>query len=172
MFSFLATLLALAGFSFVFPFLGDGVDFHRIFIVCVSGGGRPEDASAPRVILSRHAQCVEVSQLSHVQLKMCLQRLRRVRNDARLVQLVWHGIFRNSFRRHDLHEQSRAAFLIGRSLHQAQLSASFETVVSSFLTTFRAPFCVSIVSRYSNIADCCSCGGVAIITIVGDGLAA
>ena len=34
--------------------------------------------------------------------------------------------------RHDLYEQSSAAFLIGRSAHQAQLSVSFETVVSSF----------------------------------------
>ena len=33
---------------------------------------------------------------------------------------------------YNLHEQSRAAFLIGRSVHQAQLSVSFETVVSSF----------------------------------------
>ena len=29
--------LALGGFSFAFPFPGDGIDFHRIFIVCVSG---------------------------------------------------------------------------------------------------------------------------------------
>ena len=31
-----------------------------------------------------------------------------------------------------LYEQSRAAFLIGRSVHQARLSVSFETVVPSF----------------------------------------
>ena len=54
LFSFLATLLALAGFSFASPFPGDGIDFHRIFIVCVSGWGRPQDASAPQEILSRH----------------------------------------------------------------------------------------------------------------------
>ena len=69
--------------------------------------------------------------------------------------------------RHDLNEQSRAAFLIRRSVHQAQLSVSFDTVVSSFPHDFRAPFCVSIVSKYSKVADCCSCGGVA-ITTVGD----
>ena len=34
----------------------------------------------------------------------------------------------NELARHDLHEQSRAAFLIGRSVHHAQLSVSFETV--------------------------------------------
>ena len=33
---------------------------------------------------------------------------------------------------HYLHEWSCAAFLIGRSAHQAQLSVSFETVISSF----------------------------------------
>ena len=54
-FSFLATLLALAGFFFAFPFPGDGIDFHWIFIVSVSGWSRLEDASAPQVILSRHA---------------------------------------------------------------------------------------------------------------------
>ena len=36
-FSFLATLLALAGFSFAFPFLGGGIDFHRVVFVGVSG---------------------------------------------------------------------------------------------------------------------------------------
>ena len=29
-----------------------------------------------------------------------------------------------------------------------------------------APFCVSIVSRYSNVADCCSCGAVAVTTVI------
>ena len=125
---------------------------------------------------------------------MCLQRLGRVRNNARLFHLVGNGIgtvrlivSSHQFQKlvqtvfhvfdlgtklvsHDLHEQSRAAILIGRSVHLAQLSVRFETVVSSFPHDFRAPFCVSIVSRYSKFADCCSCGGVA-ITTVGDCLA-
>ena len=87
---------------------------------------------------------------------MSLERLRRVRNDARLFHLVGNGIstvrlvvsshqlqvfvqtvfhvfdLGTELVRHDLHEESRAAFLIARSAHQAQLSVSFETVVSSF----------------------------------------
>ena len=54
-FSFLATLLAFDGFFFAFPFPGDGIDSHWIFVVCVSGWSRLEDASAPQVIFSRHA---------------------------------------------------------------------------------------------------------------------
>ena len=56
-FSFLTTPLSLAGFLFAFPFplSGDCVDFHWIFVVCVSGWSRLEDASAPQVIFSRHA---------------------------------------------------------------------------------------------------------------------
>ena len=123
---------------------------------------------------------------------MCPQRLGRVRNNARLFHLVGNGsstvrliVSSHQFQkfvqtvfhvfdlgtelvRHDLHEQSRAAFLIGRSVHQAQLAS--KPLFPAFLTTFRAPFCVSIVRRYSNVADCCSCGGVA-ITTVGDCLA-
>ena len=68
---------------------------------------------------------------------------------------------------HNLHEQSRADFLVRTSVHQAQLSVSFETVVPSF----RAPFCVSIERKYNGVANCCSCGGIA-ITAVADCLAA
>ena len=66
-----------------------------------------------------------------------------------------------------LHEQSRAALLVGGSEHQAQLSVSFESIVSSSPHDFFVLlFCVSIVGRYSNVADCCSCGAVAITTVV------
>ena len=126
---------------------------------------------------------------------MCLLRLGCLRHDARFFHLVGLGISTvrlvSSFQfqkfvqtifhvfdlgteivRHHVHEQSRVAFLIGRSVHQAQLSVSFEAVVSSFLYDFPCFFlCVSIVRRYSNVADCCSCGGVA-ITSVGECLAA
>ena len=95
---------------------------------------------------------------------MCLQRLRRVRDDARLFHLVGNGIstvrlivsshqfqkfvqtvfhvfnLGTELARHDQHEQSRAAFLIGRSVHQAQLSVSFEAVVSSFPHDFPCSF--------------------------------
>ena len=95
---------------------------------------------------------------------MCLQRLGRVRNNARLFYLVGNGIstvrltvsshrfqkfvqtvfhvfdFGTELVRHDLYEQSRAAFVIGRSVHQAQLSVSFETVVSSFPHDFPCSF--------------------------------
>ena len=81
---------------------------------------------------------------------MSLQRLRRVRDDARLFHLVRNGIctvrlvvsthrvqkvvqtvfhvfyLGTELVRHDLHEQSHAAFLIGRSVHQAHLSVSFQ----------------------------------------------
>ena len=55
---------------------------------------------------------------------MSLQRLKLVRDDARLCHLVGNGVFhvfylRTELVRHDLHEPSRAAFLIGRSVHQA-----------------------------------------------------
>ena len=73
---------------------------------------------------------------------MCLQRLGRVRNNARLfslgrerdqfvsshqfqkfVQTVFHVFdLGTELVRHDVYEQSHAAFLIGRSVHQAQLS--------------------------------------------------
>ena len=54
-FSFLASRLALAEIFSAFPFPRDGIDYHWILIVCVSGWSRLEDASAPQVILSRHA---------------------------------------------------------------------------------------------------------------------
>ena len=87
---------------------------------------------------------------------MSLQSLRRVRNDARLFHLVGNGIstvrlvvsshqyqkfdqtvfhvfdLGTELVRHDLHKQSRAAFLIARSVHQSQLSVRFEAVVCSF----------------------------------------
>ena len=68
----------------------------------------------------------------------------------------------------NLHEQSRSAFLIGLvvlEMHCSCLRAS-KPLYAAFLTTFRAPFCMSSVSKYSKVADCCSCGGVAVT--VGD----
>ena len=88
--------------------------------------------SAPQVILGRLAYRVEISQFTDVQLKMCLQRLKRVRNNARLFHLVGNGIgtvrlivsshqvqkfvqtvshvyeFGTELVRHDLHDSSRA----------------------------------------------------------------
>ena len=59
----------------------------------------------------------------------------------KFVRTVFH-VFNlgNELVRHNLYEQSRAAFLIGRSVHQAQLSVSFETVVSSFPRDFPCSF--------------------------------
>ena len=63
------------------PFPGLGVDFHLVTFVRVRVCCCLEDASAPQVIFCRHAQTIEVSQL------MCLQWLRRIRNDACLCSL-------------------------------------------------------------------------------------
>ena len=59
----------------------------------------------------------------------------------KIVETVFH-VFNlgTEFVRHDLHEQSRAALLIWRSVHQAQLSVSFENVVSSFPHDFPCSF--------------------------------
>ena len=144
------------------------------------------------MILSRHEYYVEVSQLSHVQLKMSLQRLRRVRNDARLFHLVGNEIstvrllvsshqFQKFVQRSlpRLRSWNRTCTsLFERTVQCCLPDQTFRTsgtvvcklrkpLFPAFLTTFRAPFCVSIVSKYSKVADCCSCGGVA-ITTVGD----
>ena len=95
---------------------------------------------------------------------MSFQRLRRVRDDARLFHLVGNGICTvrlvvsiHQFQKfiqtvfhvfylgtelvcYVLYEQFHAAFLIGRSVHQAQLSVSLETVVSSFPHDFPCAF--------------------------------
>ena len=107
---------------------------------------------------------------------MSLQRLRRVRDDARLFYLIGNGIgtvrlvvsshqfqkfvqkvfhvfdLGTELVRHDLHEQSRAAFLIGRSVHQAQLSVSFETVVSRFSHHFS---CTFLCEHREEVQQCC-----------------
>ena len=95
---------------------------------------------------------------------MCLQRLGRFRDNARLFHLVGNGtstirvivwshhvqkyvqtvfhVFNlgTELVRHNLYEQSGAAFLIGCSVHQEQLSVSFETVVSNFPHEFSCSF--------------------------------
>ena len=48
--------------------------------------------------------------------------------------------------------RSRAAFLIGRSVHQAQLSVSFETVVSSFPHHFP---CSLLCEHREEVQQCC-----------------
>ena len=71
----------------------------------------------------------------------------------KLVQTVFH-VFNLGTKlvSHDLHEQSRAAFLIGRSVHQAQLSESFETVVSSFSHRFPCSF---LCEHREEMQQCC-----------------
>ena len=68
--------------------------------------------------------------------------------------------------RHDLHEWSRAALLVGGSVHQAQLSVSLETVVSSFPHDFSCSILHEHREVVQQIADCCSCGAVSITTVV------
>ena len=80
--AFLATFFALAEFSFVLSILEEDINFHRIIVVSGHTCRRLEDASAPQVILCCHRQSVKVSQLTNVQVKMCLQWLRRVRNEV------------------------------------------------------------------------------------------
>ena len=43
-----------------------------------SSRGRLEDASAPQVIFCCHVQCIKYFKVADIQLKMCLQRFRRV----------------------------------------------------------------------------------------------
>ena len=107
---------------------------------------------------------------------MCLQRLRRVRNNARLFHLIGNGIgtvrlivSSHQFQKfvqtvfhvfnlgtklvcHNLREKSRAAFLIGRSVHQAQLSVSIETVVSNFPHDFTCSF---LCEHREEVQQCC-----------------
>ena len=63
---------ALAEFVFPLPFPGEDTDFTQIMIEGVHTCCRLEDASAPQAILCCHTQSVKVSQLTDVQLKMCL----------------------------------------------------------------------------------------------------
>ena len=75
---------------------------------------------------------------------MSSERLGRIRDDARrlivsshqfqkFVQTVFHVFdLGTELVRHNLYEKSRTVFLMRRVVHQAQLSVSFETVVSSF----------------------------------------
>ena len=144
----------LLNFSFLFsfhPFPGHGVDPHRIVCVRVRVWCRLEDASISQGIFCRRAQTIEVSLLSHLQLKMSLPWFRRVRNDARFF-FTWCGTgsvpFASSYRL----TSSRSAFrrsstssTMQRNIHviictkspvllfvigsSAQLSASFESVV-------------------------------------------
>ena len=51
-----------------------------------------EDASAPQVIFCGRAQTIEVSKFFHVQLKLYLRWLARVRDGARLSYLIQNGI--------------------------------------------------------------------------------
>ena len=88
----LFALLALARFPLAFPFSGEDINFHRIVFVSVSSWGRLEDASAPQVIFCCHAQCIKCSRVADVQLKMCFQWLRHIRNDASLFYLIRNGI--------------------------------------------------------------------------------
>ena len=194
-FFFLATLLALAGFFFAFPFPGNGIDFHWIFVVCVSGWSCLEDASAPQVILSRHAmrwsfpnsatfnwRCVfrgsgvfetmpafftwSWAGIGTFRLLVSSPQFLEIRSGDLPRLRSWNQTWKSWFARTVPCCQPGRTF---RTSGNGCLQAS-KPLFPTSLTTFRAPFCVSIVSWYSKVAVCCPCGGVA-ITTVGDSLA-